>query len=158
LLICAGIDADWAEPIAAGKITVIDGNTIDARGQRWRLVGYDTPEISSSARQVSPVESMVGKSAAERLEELLRSDRLDLIGVRCPCSAITINPKACFNGYKCGLLARNGKNIGAQLIRDKLAVKFSCGRSSCPPKPDWAGISIRKKTSAAKRAGGKSAP
>ena len=37
-----------AEPIATGAIQVIDGDTINARGQTVRLVGFDTPKASRS--------------------------------------------------------------------------------------------------------------
>ena len=39
-----------AEPIPAGVIQVIDGDTISARGQTVRLVGFDTPEGGMNAQ------------------------------------------------------------------------------------------------------------
>lgn len=143
LLLCAAVDPSIAAPIAPRNIKVIDGDTINARGQRWRLVGYDTPEIRSTWRPVSKVERMVGESAKERFAELLRSGRLDLKEVRCSCPPRTLNTKACNHGRRCGLLTRNGENIGAQLIREKLAMSFVCGRSKCPPMPDWGAIISR---------------
>ena len=40
----------FAEPIHNGAIQVIDGDTISARGQTVRLVGFDTPEPENLAR------------------------------------------------------------------------------------------------------------
>jgi hypothetical protein len=31
-----------AEPIAPGAVEVVDGDTIDAHGLKYRLVGFDT--------------------------------------------------------------------------------------------------------------------
>ena len=49
-------DAVHAEPITVEKITVVDGDTIDARGARFRMIGYDTPEVSTPLRKVGAAE------------------------------------------------------------------------------------------------------
>lgn len=33
------------EPIDASSIAVVDGDTIDVGPDRYRMVGYDTPEV-----------------------------------------------------------------------------------------------------------------
>jgi micrococcal nuclease len=38
-----------AEPISVTNATVVDGDTIDAHGQRYRMIGYDTPEVVTPA-------------------------------------------------------------------------------------------------------------
>src|SRR3954468_6636247 len=67
-----------AEPINANDISVVDGDTIDVQGSRYRMVGYDTPEISTPRRKVSPGEMSLAVIAKERFSELLRSGSLDL--------------------------------------------------------------------------------
>ncbi len=47
------VTAAYAEPIASSDIYVLDGNTIDMRGQRVRLVGL-MRRTKASARAVSP--------------------------------------------------------------------------------------------------------
>lgn len=62
-----------AHTIRPNQIYVIDGDTIDADGQRFRLVGYDTPEIYSPK---CAFELELGTAAAERLERLIDSGQL----------------------------------------------------------------------------------
>jgi endonuclease YncB( thermonuclease family) len=129
-----------SEPIDKSEIVVVDGDTIDARGHRWRMIGYDTPETRSTWRKVAPVEKMAGEAATERFKELLQSGRLDLAEKRCGCSSAKIAGGKCNRGRKCGLLTRDGENIGKVLIQEKLAVEFVCSTSRCPKMPDWPAI------------------
>lgn len=126
-----------AEPISAKAIAVVDGDTIDAGPHRYRLVGFDTPEISTPRRNVPADERALASLAKERLGELLRSGPLDLTEVACSRPASTIGTKRCNHGRKCGLLTVNGKNVGDTLIAEELAVPFVCGKASCPRMPDW---------------------
>jgi endonuclease YncB( thermonuclease family) len=75
-----------AEPISVTDVTVVDGDTIDAHGQRYRMIGYDTPEVVTPGRRVGPDERAVATIAKERFVELLGSGSLDLTEVRCSCS------------------------------------------------------------------------
>jgi hypothetical protein len=43
-----------ASPIDPGAIRVIDGDTIEARGVVFRLVGFDTPKVGRPPRDVIP--------------------------------------------------------------------------------------------------------
>src|SRR4051794_7901022 len=92
--------AAHAEPINVNDITVVDGDTIDFQGSRYRMVGYDTPEISSRWREVSAGEKGLSVIAKERFTELLKSGRLDLTEVRCACSASNIGTNNCNYGRK----------------------------------------------------------
>lgn len=126
-----------AGPISVDAITVVDGDTIDIGPHRYRMVGYDTPEVKTPRRKVTPDERALAIIAKERFEELLRSGPLDLTEVACSCPASTIGTKKCNSGRKCAILLLNGKNIGETLIAEELAVPYVCGETRCPRMPDW---------------------
>jgi hypothetical protein len=42
---------------------------------------------------------------------------------------------ACNHGRACGTLRSNGRDVGAILIAEGLAVPFVCGATSCPKTP-----------------------
>jgi endonuclease YncB( thermonuclease family) len=119
-----------AEPISANDISVVDGDTIDAHGQRYRMVGYDTPEIATPRRKVGPGERGVATIAKERFTELLKSGPLDLVEVPCSCSAKKLRDGTCNHGRKCAILSLNGRNIGDTLIEEELAVPYVCSATS----------------------------
>ena len=123
--------ATAAEPIAPQEIRVIDGDTIDARGERWRLVGFDAPERGD--RALCQAELDRATRATERLREIVDSGRLDLERVRCSCRTGAEGTRFCNHGRLCGTLRVNGVDVGAILIRERLAVPFICGATSCPP-------------------------
>jgi micrococcal nuclease len=62
-----------AEPISVTEISVVDGDTVAAHGQRYRMIGYDTPEVVTPRRRVGPDERAVATIAKERFVELLGS-------------------------------------------------------------------------------------
>ncbi|MBI5263855.1 MAG: thermonuclease family protein [Bradyrhizobium sp.] len=125
-------------------IVVVDGDTIDVGAHRYRLVGFDTPEIQTQRRQVSPDERSLAALAKQRFVELLHGGSLDLTEVDCSCPAETLGTKKCNHGRKCGILLLNGKNIGDTLIAEELAVPFHCGKTRCPKMPDWPKIIARQ--------------
>jgi endonuclease YncB( thermonuclease family) len=126
------------EPINPDDIRVIDGDTIDARGFRWRMIGYDTPEIRSQWRRVvTPQVRALGKRATVRFRELLYSGPLDLTELPCSCPPRDVGTLKCNHGRKCGLLTLKIENIGDQLIIEGLAKPFVCGPTRCPPMPKW---------------------
>lgn len=129
--------ATHANPVDVNAIRVVDGDTIDVGPHRYRLVGYDTPEISTPRRKVSADERALAVIAKERFAELLRSGPLDLTEVACSCPANTIGTDRCNAGRKCGILLLNGRNIGETLIAEELAAPFVCGKTKCPRLPDW---------------------
>jgi endonuclease YncB( thermonuclease family) len=127
-----------AQPITPSKIRVVDGDTIEAHGSTFRVVGYDTPEMASRGRRkVGPDERAVANLATERFQELINSGPLDLKEVPCSCPVATQGTKACNHGRKCAILLLNGKNIGDTLIAEELAVPFLCGPTKCPKMPNW---------------------
>ena len=112
-------------------------DTIDVGPDRYRLVGFDTPEINTPHRKVGPEERALGLKAAARLRQIIASGRLDLEEVRCSCTDQKIADGTCNNGRKCGLLTVDGENVGAALIREGLAKSFVCWPTRCPKMPSW---------------------
>lgn len=66
-----------AETVVPASIYVIDGDTLDFDGERYRLVGYDTPETYHAQ---CDFELALGTAATERLRELVTAGQgLDLV-------------------------------------------------------------------------------
>ncbi len=69
--------AATAELIPASSIYVVDGDTIDVQGDRFRLVGFETPE---TYRPKCDFELALGRAANSRLRNLLDGvQRVDLV-------------------------------------------------------------------------------
>jgi endonuclease YncB( thermonuclease family) len=133
-----------AEPVSVDAITVIDGDTIRIGSDVYRMIGYDTPEVSTPRRKVSPDEKALATEAKKRFNELLNSGPLDLTEVPCSCPASIAGTKKCNHGRKCAILNLNGRNIGDTLIAEELAMPFVCGETRCPKMPDWPKIIERQ--------------
>src|SRR6516165_7976043 len=112
-----------AEPINPADIFIIDGDTIQIYHQHpnIRLVGFNAPETRNAACQA---EADLGTKATRRLRELVRAGRLDFEYVRCSCPDTT---RSCNWERDCGILKSNGRDVGAILIAEELAVPFVCG-------------------------------
>jgi hypothetical protein len=95
-----------ATPIEPGAVRVIDGDTIEARGAVFRLVGFDTPETGSRARCES--ERTLAAAASRRLPHLIAGGGLDLERVACSCRPGTEGTPACNHGWLCGTLRARG--------------------------------------------------
>ena len=124
-----------AEPILSGAIQVIDGDTISARGQTVRLVGFDTPEAGMNA--MCEAERSLAARATSKLRQLVAGGGLDLTLVRCSCPAGTEGTPACNRGRACGVLKAEGKDVAAVLIAEGLARPYHCRRDGCPKREPW---------------------
>jgi endonuclease YncB( thermonuclease family) len=124
-----------AIPIESSAVRVIDGDTIEAGGAVFRLVGFDTPETGSRARCES--ERTLAAAAARRLRQLIGGGALDLERVACSCRPSTEGTPACNHGRLCGTLRARGRDVGAILISEGLARPFLCGPQSCPAQQGW---------------------
>ena len=136
VLICllALSDPSSAAPIEPGDVRVIDGGTIRVYQKQTnvRLVGFNAPETRRAACEA---EGALGGKATRRVRDLVRAGNLDFEFVACSCPSGTEGTFACNYGRRCGTLKAGGRNVGAILIAEGLAVPFQCGRTSCPKTP-----------------------
>jgi endonuclease YncB( thermonuclease family) len=123
------------EPLSANTVDVVDGDTIRARGRTIRLVGIDTPEMGNHAH--CERERELAARATVRLRQLAARDNLDLRLVPCACPRGTEGTPACNYGRACGVLRSGGRDVADILIAERLARRYECGRSSCPPRSNW---------------------
>ncbi|MFN4141347.1 thermonuclease family protein [Aestuariivirga sp.] len=89
---------------------VVDGDTIEVKGQRIRMIDYDTPEISEPK---CPSEEALGQKAKLRLLRLLNSGVVEIrkVGTRDEDRY----------GRKLRLVLVDGRSVGDTLIREGLA-------------------------------------
>ena len=128
--------ADDASPISPCDVYVIDGDTIRVRGETFRLVGFDAPEIASTARCEREVEK--GYKAKAALVDLVHSGK-PLTLQRTACSCPPSSPEGsqfCNYGRRCGTLRAGGEDGGKTLIRAGLA-RYPYRWDRVPPRPDW---------------------
>lgn len=124
--------------VRSSEVRVIDGDTVSISGQRAnvRLVGFNTPEISSPSCNA---EHELGRRATARLGTLLReASSIQFRRVACACRPGTEGTRQCNYGRQCGFLLVDGTDVAKTLIREGLAVPYRCGAASCPPRPgNW---------------------
>jgi endonuclease YncB( thermonuclease family) len=111
--------------LAAALVTVVDGDTLKVSGETFRLVGFDTPELSSGK---CAAERQLATQARLRLKELVEEPTAKLQEVLCYGSNF---------GRKCAVVTVNGKNIGTLMVRERLATPYWCGAGGCPKRADW---------------------
>jgi endonuclease YncB( thermonuclease family) len=127
--------ADNPDAINPFEVTVVDGDTIRARGHTIHLVGFDAPETGSRAH--CPRERELGDRATAQLKTLIAGGGLELRLVPCACRTGTEGTPDCNNGRSCGQLRSYGRDIGAIMIQYVLAKPYICGATSCPPRASW---------------------
>jgi endonuclease YncB( thermonuclease family) len=116
-----------AAPIDPEDVYVIDGDTVTVFGAppNVRLIGLNAPETH---RAQCAAEWARGIQATQRLREIVHAGQLDFAFVACATEANNY-------GRRCGTLKANGKDVGAILIAEGLAVPFRCGGTRCPATP-----------------------
>jgi endonuclease YncB( thermonuclease family) len=134
IFIAVGIRTSVAERIDPEEVRVIDGDTIRVYHEQpnVRLVGFNAPE---TRRAVCEVERELGAKATRRLRDLVRAGDLDFEYVACSCPQGTEGTPVCNYGRDCGTLKSRGRDVGAILIEEALAVPFVCGKTHCPKTP-----------------------
>jgi endonuclease YncB( thermonuclease family) len=98
-------------------IIVIDGDTVEQDGQRYRLLGYDTPETGGRARCVH--ERGRGAAAAEALREELRWAFV---------SELRPTGRNCKWDRECAHLYVNGGDVAWAMIRRGYARPYTSGK------------------------------
>ncbi len=123
--------------LRASDVRIIDGDTIDIRGlpANVRLVGFNAPE---TWRPSCTAERQVGERATARLGQLVQgAASIEFERVACSCRPGTEGTDQCNFGRLCGSLFVDGRDVGSMLIAEGLAVPYRCGRTSCPPRPQY---------------------
>ena len=119
----------------SGRIDVIDGDTVRFNGERYRLVGIDTPESGDRAR--CDDERRRAEAATLRLRALVANGDARLVRVACACRPGQEGTRDCNYGRLCGSLLIGGMDVGGILIREGLAHSYVCGATSCPQRRPW---------------------
>ena len=122
-----------AEPVEPQQVRVIDGDTITVRGKTIHLVGFVAPETQDAQCEA---ERDLGAKAARRMRDLIRSGGLDYAPVICSCPTTTLGKWVCNFSRSCGILKANGRDVGAILVEDGLAVPYVCDHAGCPKAPN----------------------
>lgn len=117
------------------SIAVVDGDTVRANGQIYRLVGFDTPESGSLAR--CEHERKLADAATNRLRKLIASGQTALERVPCSCLPGTEGTQQCNHGRLCARLRAEGRDVGTILINEGLARPYVCGQTGCPRRQIW---------------------
>lgn len=107
--------------VLLAAIYVVDGDTIDIDGQRWRLLDFDTPETGRAKCQK---ELQLGLQATKRLQELISAGKK--IETRS-------SGRRDRYGRVLGDLLIDGANPRERLIAEGLARHYT-GRGR---RPDW---------------------
>ena len=101
--------------ITAARIYVIDGDTIDIDGNRYRLLGFDTPE---TVRAQCESERARGNAATERLRALVAG------GMQIELAARAQQDRY---GRTLARLYVDGNDVGDVLIEEGLARRYDGG-------------------------------
>jgi len=136
LAMAGGAHHAGAAPIEPRDVLVIDGDTIRVYNNKpdVRLVGFNAPETGNAQ---CAVERDLAVQATGKLLDLVKAGNLDYEPVKCSCPAGTEGTRFCNYKRGCGTLKSDGRDVGAILIAEGLAVPFVCGATRCPktPKP-----------------------
>jgi endonuclease YncB( thermonuclease family) len=133
-LIFLWISGVLAQSINDSRIRVLDGDTIAVDDNIYRLIGFDAPE---TGRAKCPKERDLGERAAMLLQAIVNGGNLDLIEVRCSCSAATQGTAACNRGRLCAILKADGVDAANIMIREGMARAYVCEKYRCPKRQGW---------------------
>ena len=125
----------FATTTITADIHVVDGDTVCADGQVYRLVGFDTPESGEQAQ--CPSERILAARATTHLQQLVTTGKTRLERVACACRPGTEGTPNCNYGLLCAVLTVDGRDVGELLINEGLAHRYVCGSTGCPRKEPW---------------------
>ena len=95
---------------------VVDGDTIWLEGEKIRIADINTPEVS---KPDCPAERALGERATSRLTSLLNEGAFSLR---------TIDRDDDTYGRKLRIITRNGESLGATLVAEGLAERWTGSR------------------------------
>ncbi len=105
-----------AEPVASTDIYMVDGDTADVGDDRYRLVGYDTPE---TYKPKCDFEKALGTEATRRARQLVQeAGTVDFV----------ILPGRDKYGRGLARVFLHGEDLGSILIAEGLARPYAGGR------------------------------
>ena len=123
-----------APALQAGRIEVVDGDTVRIDSQSYRLVGLDAPESGARAKCVA--ERELSERTTRRLREIVAGGA-QIQRVPCGCPTGTEGTDKCNYGRFCGVLTVGGRDVALMLIGEGLARRYDCYNGHCPPKQGW---------------------
>ena len=131
-----------AGPADAGRASVIDGDTIDIHGRRYRLFGIDAPESSQSCEDAQGVPYPCGRRAAQALDRLLEgkvvscsardTDRYGRTVAVCTAGGVDINGWMVRNGQAIAYVRYGADYAGAEAVAKRERVGIWQGRFEEP--------------------------
>ena len=128
-------NAKSAATIEQAQIQVIDGDTIRANGQVYRLVGYGAPESGLNAK--CETERTLAARATARLHQIVAAGGLRFERVPCACPSGTEGTLGCNYGRLCAVLTSAGRDVAAVMIAEGLARQYVCSNTGCPRRQGW---------------------
>lgn len=128
----------FATPLYGGDVRVVDGDTLDIDGQRYRLNGIDAPERGQNCVQKAGLWNC-GSAAANRVATMLRQGQ-----VACK----TLGPDPAYPERMIGHCTVDGQDIGAHLIAAGLAWAY---RDYLSEYPAYTGSYLQLETEAKAR-------
>lgn len=111
-------------PTGGGRNCVVSGDTFDLAGETIRIAGIEAPQLLAAR---CPAEERLGKAAAHRLRELLNAGPLTLASA----GGLTGMP-----GPALRIVRVDGRDVGAALVADRLAVLYGSGKRPWCATPD----------------------
>ena len=124
------------EAVSRSDIVVVDSHTLAIRGERIRLLDFDSPELGAHAH--CAIERMLAARSVSRLRQIINTgEEIDLQIVECSCPSGTEGTFACNWGRACGYLTVDRRDIGDILVSENLAHPYVCSRYSCPKRQPW---------------------
>ena len=118
------LDSGQTETITARDVYVWDGDTIRVKGETYRLVDFDAPEIDPTARCKRRIE--LGYQAKARVVDLVHEAKtLTLRRGVCSCApSAPEGSRLCNYARRYGTFRAQGEDVGCVLIRDGLAKPY----------------------------------